>query len=84
MFCQMSFQIAALLLWCLGVWVRAGGTLAPSFMLNWIGRWSLTEVSGTLPGGEDQGLLSTLEMVLTQTEETKDNMAPSQAYSASG
>lgn len=53
-------------------------------MLNWIGRWSLTEVSGTLPGGEDQGLLSTLEMVLTQTEETKDNMAPSQAYSASG
>lgn len=53
-------------------------------MLNWIGRWSPTEVSGALRGGEDQGLLSTLEMVLTQTEEPKDNMAPSQAYSASG
>lgn len=65
MFCQASFQIARFLLWCLGVWARAGGTLDPRFMLNWIGWWSLTEVSGTLLGDVDQGLLCSLEMMLT-------------------
>lgn len=48
-----------------GCVVRAGKTLAPS-MLNWIGGWSLTEVSGCLLRDEDEGLWHTLEVVLTQ------------------
>lgn len=43
--------------------------LAPSFML-----WSLSEVFGSLLGDEGEGLLNTLEVVLTQDAGAKGEL----------
>lgn len=56
--------------------------LSPSFRLNWIGGWSLTELSGSLLGDGDEGLLGTLEVALTQDQEPKENLTLSQTHSA--
>lgn len=52
-----------------GCTVRAGRMLAPSFML-----WSLSEVFVSLLGDEGEGLLNTLEVVLTQDAGAKGEL----------